>query len=167
MKFAYFDQAGRVAEAHNDDTIHTLPGGAVMLTEAQFLNRFDYKLDANKLELNPIVPPAPSLESIRLKVLQKAKAELLPAFAALDIMRQDELVIIATSEVIPNVTTAKINTIAIQAFIQGLRDVMVLDLSAFNSEAELLTAFINAYKALVAAAPTALKPRFKAALARK
>lgn len=76
MKFAYFNQQGRAETAHNDDTIIILPAGAVELTDAQFLNRFDYELVDNTLMLNPIVPPAPTLNALKLA----KKAEITQAF---------------------------------------------------------------------------------------
>ena len=132
---------------------HYLPQGCIAITQA---------------EADAINMPTPSIESIRLGVLQKVRASRTPAFAALDIMRQDELVIIGTSLDTTAVATAKLNAIAIQAFIQGLREATTsVVLSAFTTELEMLTAFSSFYKALVLAAPTALRLRFKAALAGK
>lgn len=76
MKFAYFNQSGRAETAHNDDTIIILPAGAVELTDAQFLKRFDYELVDNALVLNPIVPPAPTLNALKLS----KKVEITRAF---------------------------------------------------------------------------------------
>lgn len=124
----------------------------------------DCVADEDFSESQPI-PKQPTVESIRLGVLQKVKSELLPVFAALDIMRQDELVKITTSADLVAVELAKTNARAIQTFIQGLRDIKLIELT--GTEAQMLTTVLLAYKALVAAAPTALKPQFKAALANK
>lgn len=110
---------------------------------------------------------APTLAEIKNEVLIRARADRSPVFAALDIMRQDELVIITTSTDQPSIDAAKTNAIAIQTFIQGLRDIPQMNFSAVANEAEMLTSITNAYKALVAAAPAKLKPRFKQALASK
>lgn len=71
MKFAYFDQAGRVETAHNDDTLQALPTGAVALTATQFDNRFDLLLVGSTLTESPIVKPAPTLAD--LKTAKKAE----------------------------------------------------------------------------------------------
>lgn len=78
MKFAYFNELGRIETAHNDDTIDSLPEGAIGLTEEQFLNHFDYELVAKKLVLNPIVAPAPTLAALKLA----KKSEITQAFNA-------------------------------------------------------------------------------------
>jgi hypothetical protein len=43
MRFAYVDEEGRVVSAHNDDTVTTVPVGAVPLDESQFEDRFSLK----------------------------------------------------------------------------------------------------------------------------
>ena len=65
MKFAYFDRAGRVTEAHNDDTLQALPTGAYALTAAQFEQRFDLLLVGSTLTESPIVKPAPTLADLK------------------------------------------------------------------------------------------------------
>lgn len=54
MKYAFFDANGRVESAHNDDTVNSLPNDAVELTEEQWYSRFDLKLVAGKLTIDPI-----------------------------------------------------------------------------------------------------------------
>lgn len=78
MKYAFFGVDGRVESAHDDDTVAALPAGAVELSAAQFLNRFDYEIVENALVLNPIVPPPPTLSALKLA----KKSEVTQAFNA-------------------------------------------------------------------------------------
>lgn len=64
MRYAYFDNAGRVDSAFNDDTVAELPDGAVELDESQFANRFDLELVDGTVVVNPL-PIAPSVTLIR------------------------------------------------------------------------------------------------------
>jgi hypothetical protein len=112
------------------------------------------------------VAPLTQLELVS-KTINSVRFQRAPVFAALDIMRQDELVVIATNTDQAAIDASKANLTAIQTFIQGLRDATLIDMSAMTTEPEMLLAVTNYYKALVAAAPTALKPRFKQALASK
>jgi hypothetical protein len=121
----------------------------------------------SQAEADAILNPPPNLAVVKSAVMSQIRSQRLPVFSALDIMRQDELVIIATSTNQVDIDASKLNVTAIQNFIQGLRDATLIDLSAYSTETEMLLAITNYYKALVAAAPTALKPRFKAAMATK
>lgn len=109
--------------------------------------------------------PALTLAELKEKVLAMIRTQRIPIFAALDVMRQDELIKIATSIDFAVVELAKTNARAIQSFIQGLRDITLIELT--GTEAQMVTTVLLAHKALVSAAPTALKPQFKAALASK
>ena len=71
MKFAYFNEHGRVTDAHNDDTVQAVPAGAHALTAAQFEQRFDLLLINNELAESPFVKPAPTLAE--LKTAKKAE----------------------------------------------------------------------------------------------
>jgi hypothetical protein len=123
----------------------------------------DCGVDETYSENEPSLPAIPDNQ----KVIDLIRRERSPVFSALDILRQDALVIIVTSTDTSTVNQSKLDVIAIQNFIQGLRDATNIDMSAMTSESEMLIAVSNYYKALVLAAPAALKPKFKLALASK
>ena len=104
-----------------------------------------------------------TINELKADIVNQIRSQRANIFSALDIMRQDELVTINTSTDQAAIDAAKVNAVAIQAFIIGLRNITTIDLSSYTTEAQMKTAVLNAYKALVAAAPSALKPRFKAA----
>lgn len=57
MRFAFYDENGRVISAFNDETVIELPTGAVELTEEQFDNRFNYQLIDGVLTFVPPQQP--------------------------------------------------------------------------------------------------------------
>lgn len=57
MKFAFFDEAGRVREAHNDETITKLPAGSFELTDDQWSARCDLALIDGVIQISA-TPPA-------------------------------------------------------------------------------------------------------------
>lgn len=72
MRYAIFDQQGRVDSAHNDDTVLELPEGAVELSESQWGDRFNLRLVSGVLSNDPIVRP---LEVVKADVFFRVKAE--------------------------------------------------------------------------------------------
>lgn len=83
MRYAYFDEAGRCSTAHNDDTVTTLPDGAVALSAAQWNDRFSLRLVGGELVLAPVVPP---VTVPRVVTMRQARLALLAAglLAAVD-----------------------------------------------------------------------------------
>ena len=71
MKFAYFNNEGRVETAINDQTISQIPEGAFELNDEQFANRFDLLVVENQLTISPIPPILPTLPE--LKAIKKAQ----------------------------------------------------------------------------------------------
>ena len=57
MRYAFFGNDGRVAQACNDDTVVEIPQGAVELTEDQFAQRFDLRIEVGRLIVDPLVYP--------------------------------------------------------------------------------------------------------------
>jgi len=53
MRYAFFDDTGRISSAHNDAMITDLPAGAVLLSEEQWEHRFDLKLVDGELVDDP------------------------------------------------------------------------------------------------------------------
>jgi len=53
MRYAFFDENGRVASVHNDDTCADLPAGAIELNESQWESRFNLKLENGSLIDSP------------------------------------------------------------------------------------------------------------------
>lgn len=75
MKFAFFDESGRVQSAHNDTTAVTLPQGAVELTDEQWSRRFDLRRASGQLVFD--VAPVPMEDAAQTK-----RSEIRAAFAA-------------------------------------------------------------------------------------
>lgn len=67
MQYAIFDMNGRVAEAHNDDTVATLPDGAFELDADQWRRRFDLRLADGQLIDDPLQPVLPSIEALQAR----------------------------------------------------------------------------------------------------
>lgn len=71
MRYVFFDENGRIKEAHNDQTVTNLPEGAVALTEEQWAKRFDLRLQSGTLVIDPVAIPAAHLKDAiwnRIKV---------------------------------------------------------------------------------------------------
>lgn len=64
MRYAFFNQEGRVESAHNDDARTELPVGAFELTEAQFEIRFDLLLSEGSLLEAPLPLQSNSIEYV-------------------------------------------------------------------------------------------------------
>lgn len=161
MKFLFFDKNGRVAASHNDETIYQLPDGAIQVDDEQWSKRFDLKLLNGKLTIEP---EQETRDQILSRVLFSARAQRFPALLVLDVMRQDSLVVFISAQDAILASASKAELLAIQVFIQGLRDITLIDLSRFNTEAEMASAVKIAYATLVVAAPAQLKAKFKIAL---
>lgn len=54
MRFAFFNEFGRVATAINDETVSELPEGAKELSQNQWEIRFDLLLEDNDLIVSPL-----------------------------------------------------------------------------------------------------------------
>ncbi|MEE9928065.1 DUF4376 domain-containing protein [Microvirgula aerodenitrificans] len=67
MQYAFFDLNGRVAEAHNDDTVGTLPDGAFELDADQWRRRFDLRLAGGQLIDDPLRPVLPPIEALQAR----------------------------------------------------------------------------------------------------
>lgn len=63
MKFAFFNDQGRVETAHNDDTVSELPPGAVELSDDQWATRLDLLLVGEELTTSPVTPTKEDLAS--------------------------------------------------------------------------------------------------------
>ena len=72
MKFAFFDGAGRVDTACNDDTVDTAPDGAIVLTGEEWVQRFDLRLEGGLLIHDPMVVP---VEKVWETAWEKIKAK--------------------------------------------------------------------------------------------
>lgn len=78
MKYAFFNQDGRIDTAHNDDTVKDVPAGAKELTDDQWNKRFDLRLQGDELIDDPLPAPVPvtivpnrvSMRQARLALLQ-------------------------------------------------------------------------------------------------
>ena len=68
MRYAFFNDGGRVESAHNDDTVVELPEGAIELTEEQFSDRFNLKLSKKKLTVSPVVATKPTVEQLAAEI---------------------------------------------------------------------------------------------------
>lgn len=65
MLYGYFGEDGRIIQAVNDLTIIEVPAGAVELTEEQWHQRFNLRLDNDLLVLDPIELPEQDIDLIR------------------------------------------------------------------------------------------------------
>ena len=65
MKYAFFNEQGRVETAFNDDTVDAIPQGAVELTEEQWWKRFDLRLSNGELVNDPAPVPSKTLEQLK------------------------------------------------------------------------------------------------------
>lgn len=80
MRYAYFENGGRVSLSINDSTISQLPAGAVALTKAQWEERFDLLLVDGQLILRPLLPgddhgeerPAESIHAEKVALINSA-----------------------------------------------------------------------------------------------
>lgn len=54
MRYAFFNEDGRLETAHNDSTIDSLPDGAVELSEFEWENRFELLLKGDELITKPL-----------------------------------------------------------------------------------------------------------------
>jgi hypothetical protein len=75
MLFAYFDTTGRVAAAHNDATVSTLPDGAVELTEEQWTNRFSLRLVGDVCIVDPPEVPLDDAQAEKRRQMEVACRE--------------------------------------------------------------------------------------------
>ncbi|HEU4708296.1 MAG TPA: hypothetical protein VFS17_03195 [Methylophilaceae bacterium] len=84
MRYAFFNAQGRVEIACNDDTIDQLPAGAVELTQEQWNDRFNLRLQDGELINDPIVPEVevPQRVTMRQARLALLQAGLLDNVAA-------------------------------------------------------------------------------------
>jgi len=74
MRYAFFNPEGRVESAHNDATVTKAPQGAVELTEEQFADRFNLKLEGGRVLSAPVEVPAPTYEQLVAVVEAKRAA---------------------------------------------------------------------------------------------
>ncbi len=63
MRFAFFDQQGRVESAHNDDTVSELPEGAVELSVDQWEDRFNLRFVSGNISYDPIIRPVADIKA--------------------------------------------------------------------------------------------------------
>lgn len=88
MLYAYVDASGRIESAYNDSTVEALPAGAYPLTDAQFEDRFNLRLDGAEFISDPQPPVEPTAEEI-LRSNTAARDGLLYTAAALIAPLQD------------------------------------------------------------------------------
>jgi hypothetical protein len=69
MRYGYFDENGRITEAFDDSIIASLPPGAVELTQPAWDARFDLRLAAGALTIDPIAPTPEQLKAAALSQL--------------------------------------------------------------------------------------------------
>lgn len=78
MRYGIFGVDGRIEQAVNDDTVIELPSGAIELTEAQWLGRFDLLLLDGALTQSPHVPNSTPIAP-RSVTMRQARLALLQA----------------------------------------------------------------------------------------
>lgn len=77
MKFAFFDETGRVREAHNDDTKEGLPDGAVELTDEQWEARWDLVLTGGTVSVSAQTPALSALrEAAAARLSRETRAAI-------------------------------------------------------------------------------------------
>jgi hypothetical protein len=80
MKYAFFDADGRVESSHNDDTVATMPDGAVGLSDGEWDRRFDLLFDGGVLTDSPEPTPALTPDAVLHQYTDAIQARL-DAFA--------------------------------------------------------------------------------------
>lgn len=68
MKFAYFKPDGRIDCAFDDDTVASVPDGAFSIEYFDWDKRFDLRLVGQEIQIDPHVPPQPSVDVIWNKI---------------------------------------------------------------------------------------------------
>jgi hypothetical protein len=62
MRFAFFNEQGRIDTSHNDDTVNQLPDEAIELTDQQWDQRFDLKIIDGELINDPVAVDVTSIK---------------------------------------------------------------------------------------------------------
>lgn len=81
MLFAFFDEQGRVREAHNDETVTELPAGAIELNDGQWGKRFDLRLVDGELVDSP--EPAAAINDAKKRAITAINAACEQAIASI------------------------------------------------------------------------------------
>lgn len=75
MKFAYFNQDGRIELSVNDDTLTNVPANAIELSDDLWDNRFDLLLVNNEITISKVNLPIPTISELIFKKRQHINAD--------------------------------------------------------------------------------------------